>query len=187
MSADAARRSAEEARTPSPRHTAPPARNEYPAYFGATSRSSRGRRDPHAHPQIDDTLAALRGVGEERAGASYAPASGRSAGSPATSADSERVFAYRALCIARGDTASLPGMDQNVYVEHANFDARTLLSLAGELERVRASTLDLLTHLDEPAWLRRGTANGNEMSVRALAHIIAGHEAHHLNVLRDAT
>jgi len=99
--------------------------------------------------------------------------------------DGERVFAYRALCIARGDTAPLPGMDQNVYVEHANFDARTLSSLADELERLRASTLDLLGHLDEPAWLRRGTANGSEMSVRALAHVIAGHEAHHLKVLRD--
>ena len=99
--------------------------------------------------------------------------------------DGERVFAYRALCIARGDTAPLPGMDQNVYVEHANFDTRTLASLTDELARVRATTLDLLGHLDEPAWLRRGTANDNEMSVRALAHIIAGHEAHHLKVLRE--
>jgi hypothetical protein len=99
--------------------------------------------------------------------------------------DGERVFAYRALCIARGDTASLPGMDQNIYVEHANFDARTILSLAEELERVRATTLDLLGHLDEEAWLRRGTANESRMSVRALAHVIAGHEAHHLKVLRE--
>ena len=163
-----------------------PGADEYPAYFeGYVSLVPAGDLLQTLTRQIADTLAALRGVTEERASASYAPGKWTVKQLAGHVADGERVFAYRALCIARGDTAPLPGMDQNVYVEHANFDARTLSSLADELARVRASTLDLLGHLDEPAWLRRGTANGSEMSVRALAHIIAGHEAHHLKVLRE--
>jgi uncharacterized damage-inducible protein DinB len=168
-------------------HTAArPGADEYPAYFeGYVSLVPTGNVLHTLGRQIDDTLAALRGVTEERAGTSYAPGKWTVKQLAGHVADSERVFAYRVLCIARGDTAPLPGMDQNVYVEHANFDARALASLADELKHVRASTLDLLTHLDEPAWLRRGTANESRMSVRALAHIIAGHEAHHLNVLRE--
>ena len=166
--------------------SAPPGADEYPAYFeGYVSLVPEGDVLQTLGRQIDDTLGILRAVSEERAARSYAPGKWTMKQLAGHLVDSERVFAYRALCIARGDTASLPGMDQNVYVEHANFDARTLASLADELARVRATTLDLLGHLDEPAWLRRGTANGNEMSVRALAHIIAGHEAHHVRVLRE--
>jgi len=67
----------------------------------------------------------------------------------------------------------------------ANFGARRLGDLAAEFDYVRRATLSLLRHLDDEAWLRRGTANDAEVSVRALAHILAGHEAHHINVLRE--
>ncbi|HEX7175041.1 MAG TPA: DinB family protein [Pyrinomonadaceae bacterium] len=165
---------------------APPGADEYPADFeGYVSLVPEGDVLQTLARQIDDTLDILRAVSEERAASAYAPGKWTMKQLAGHLVDSERVFAYRALCIARGDTASLPGMDQNVYVEHGNFDARTLASLADELARVRATTLDLLSHLDEPAWLRRGTANDNEMSVRALAHIIAGHEVHHVKVLRE--
>ena len=169
-----------------PYTAARPGADEYPAYFeDYVSLVPAGDVLQTLGRQIDDTLATLRGIDEERAAASYAPGKWTVKQLAGHVVDSERVFAYRALCIARGDTAPLPGMDQNVYVEHANFDARPLASLADELERVRATTLDLLGHLDEPAWLRRGTANGSQMSVRALAHIIAGHELHHARVLRE--
>ena len=89
------------------------------------------------------------------------------------------------LSIARGDRAALPGMEQEEWMAGVDFDARTLSSLIDEFESVRAATLHLLRHLSPEAWGRRGTASGNEVTVRALAYIIAGHEAHHVRVLRE--
>lgn len=100
-------------------------------------------------------------------------------------ADSERIFSYRALRTARGDATPLPGFDENAYVAAAGFDVRPLGELLEELRRVRASTLALLDGVDPRDWERRGTANGAEVSLRALAHIIAGHTAHHLRVLGE--
>jgi hypothetical protein len=99
--------------------------------------------------------------------------------------DSERVFAYRALAIARGDRASLPGMDQDDYVAAGSFDRLPLATLLEEFEHVRRSTLALLAGLEQDAWGRSGIANGVSVTVRALAFIIAGHQAHHLGVVRE--
>jgi hypothetical protein len=76
-------------------------------------------------------------------------------------------------------------MEQEVWMAGSDFDSRTLASLADEFEAVRASTLHLLRHLSPEAWARRGTASGNEVTVRALAYIIAGHEAHHVGILKE--
>ena len=99
--------------------------------------------------------------------------------------DAERVFAYRAMSGARGEQQSLPGFDENAWVTQAGFDARTLNSLLGELTAVRRATLALFRSLDEAALLRRVTANGNPVSVRALAWIAAGHARHHTTLLRE--
>ncbi len=99
--------------------------------------------------------------------------------------DTERVFAYRALRFARADEAALPGFDENRYVPMAGSNARTLADLAAELAAVRAASLALFRSFDEVALLRIGTASGNPMSVRAAAHVIAGHEAHHVAILRE--
>ena len=99
--------------------------------------------------------------------------------------DTERIFSYRALRFARNDKTPLPGYEQDDYIRHASFDDCSLSELAAELESVRQSTLFLFKHLDEEAWMRRGVASESEVSVRALAYIIAGHELHHRRVLRD--
>jgi hypothetical protein len=98
--------------------------------------------------------------------------------------DSERIFAARALRFARGDAAPLPGFEQDDYVANSSFDAFPLGELASELGAVRESTIFLFKHLQEDAWMRRGIANDAEVSVRALAYIIAGHELHHREILR---
>jgi DinB superfamily len=98
--------------------------------------------------------------------------------------DSERIFAARALRFARNDGTPLPGFEQDDYVSNSSFDSYPLDELASELGSVRESTLFLFKHLQEDAWMRRGTANGAEVSVRALAYIIAGHELHHREILR---
>jgi len=97
--------------------------------------------------------------------------------------DSERNFAFRALRFARNDATPVPGFEQDDYVRNATFDAFALADLAAELEAVRQSTVFLFKHMDESAWTRRGIANNAEVSVRALAYIIAGHERHHREVM----
>jgi len=98
--------------------------------------------------------------------------------------DSERIFAARALRFARSDATPLPGFEQDDYVRNSTFDSYPLGELASELGSVRESTVFLFKHLNEDAWMRRGTANGAKVSVRALAYIIAGHELHHREMLR---
>ena len=98
--------------------------------------------------------------------------------------DSERIFAYRALRIARGDSTPLPGFEENDYVRVAGFDRRPLPELASEFDTVRRSTLSLFESVEEAAWERRGMANGSPISVRALAFILAGHERHHSTIIK---
>lgn len=99
--------------------------------------------------------------------------------------DSERIFAYRALCIARGDQTALPGFEQDDYIKTANFGERTLADLVQESAIVRSASVALLRSFDADAWGRRGTASSHPISVRALAFIIAGHELHHREILKE--
>lgn len=99
--------------------------------------------------------------------------------------DAERVFAYRALRIARADATPLEGFEQDDYVRNGPFAQRPLADLVEDFIAVRRATLSLLRNLDEAAWSRRGTANKNDVTVRALAYIIAGHELHHRRVLEQ--
>jgi hypothetical protein len=99
--------------------------------------------------------------------------------------DSERIFAYRALRIARGDRTPIEGYEQDDYVRNSGCANRTLPDLVEDYIAVRQATLSLFRNLDEAAWLRRGIANKNEVSVRAVAYIIAGHELHHRRVLEE--
>lgn len=99
--------------------------------------------------------------------------------------DTERVMAYRALRIGRGDTVPLAGFDENDYVRAADFDTRTLGSILDEWAAVRQATLRLLEGLPPAAGPRRGEASGHPVSVRALAYIIAGHELHHRALLHE--
>jgi hypothetical protein len=99
--------------------------------------------------------------------------------------DTERIFAYRALRIARGDQTPLSGFEQDDYVRAGAFGERSLADLAEEFAHVRAATVALFHPLDKEAWVRRGAANKNEVSVRALAFIVAGHELHHRRILEE--
>ena len=97
--------------------------------------------------------------------------------------DTEKIFAYRALRFARADKTPVPGYEQDDYVRNSSFNSYPLTELASELETVRRSTLYFFRHLEDDAWGRRGLANNAEVSVRALAYIIAGHELHHREML----
>jgi uncharacterized damage-inducible protein DinB len=99
--------------------------------------------------------------------------------------DTERVFAYRAFAIARGDKASFPGMDQDDYANAAFTENRTLGSLTKEFEAVRASTLSFFESMDASVVANVGTASDFPITVRGIAGIIAGHAAHHIDILKE--
>ena len=99
--------------------------------------------------------------------------------------DTERIFAYRLLRIARGDQTPLSGFEQDDYVKEGNFSARKLADLLEEFSLVRHATLALLRSLPSKAWTRRGNANQKEITVRALGFIIAGHDCHHRVILEQ--
>lgn len=99
--------------------------------------------------------------------------------------DAERIFAYRALCIARGEKASLPGFDENAYARNSNADSRSKESLLKEWTVVRKATILLFTSFTEEQIALTGTANNNPISVAAIGFISAGHALHHLHILRE--
>ena len=99
--------------------------------------------------------------------------------------DTERIFAYRALRFSRSDSTPVPGFDENTYAANGPYSNVSLSDLADEFDHVRRATIHLFANLGDEARSRRGTANAAEISVRALAYIIAGHETHHMGVIRD--
>jgi hypothetical protein len=100
-------------------------------------------------------------------------------------ADTERIFAYRAMRIARGDQTPLAGFEQDDYVRAARFGDRKLADIVEEYEDVRQASLALFRSLDKEAWMRRGVASNNSVTVLALAYLIAGHELHHRKILDE--
>ncbi len=168
--------------------TAParPAPDEYAAYYEKyVSLVPEGGVAETLERQAAETLALLRGLGEEQGGHRYGPGKWSVKQLIGHVIDTERIFAYRALAIARGERAPLPGMDQDEYMAGSDFDARTLAGLADEFEAVRRGNVLMFRALGPEAWARRGTASDNEVTVRALAYILAGHEAHHVRILRE--
>ena len=99
--------------------------------------------------------------------------------------DGERVFGYRAFCIARGENQNLPGFDQDEYMVTAPFDSIPLEDLLSEFRLVRQSNIAMMRNFGETAWTTMGTANGSPVSVRALAFVMAGHVRHHMGVLSE--
>jgi uncharacterized damage-inducible protein DinB len=134
--------------------------------------------------QLEETVSTLRGLTEAQGDSRYAPDKWSIKELVGHVIDGERIFAYRALRFARNDQTPLPGFEQDDYVRAGNFGNRRLSDLADEFEQVRRATLSLLRSLDDEAWLRRGIASEAEVSVRALAYLLAGHETHHMQILR---
>jgi uncharacterized damage-inducible protein DinB len=99
--------------------------------------------------------------------------------------DDERIYVYRALRFARNDPTEIPGFDPDHYARYAGSNSRTAEDLLQELTAVRASTIAFFQSLEDDAWTRSGVANGNKVSVRALAYHIAGHELRHVNIIKE--
>lgn len=163
-----------------------PAADEYAPYYGKYV----------ALVSTDDVLAALEKQPSELVSAlsarkesdgdfRYAPGKWTVKESLGHVIDAERVFSYRALRIARNDKTPLAGFEQDDYVNFGSFGERTLAGLLDEFKSVRQATVSLFRGLDDAAWTRRGTASNNEVSVRGLTYIIAGHELHHRRIFQE--
>src|ERR1051326_4793829 len=135
--------------------------------------------------QVAGTLQALRGLSDGDSLKRYAPGKWSIREMLGHMNDTERIFAYRALRIARGDATPLAGFEQDDYIAPGKFDARSWSSLIEEFEAVRTSNLAMFRGFDAEAWQRQGTASNNPVTVRAVAYIIAGHQRHHMRVLRE--
>jgi hypothetical protein len=135
--------------------------------------------------QAQETVALLASRNESDGNFSYAPGKWSVREVLGHLIDSERVFSYRVLRIARNDKTPMEGFEQDDYVKYGPFRRSTLAALVEEFQSVRLATLSLLRGLDEDSWVRRGVANKNEVSVRGIAYIIAGHELHHRKILQE--
>jgi uncharacterized damage-inducible protein DinB len=135
--------------------------------------------------QFAETLALLRRVPREREDFAYAEGKWSIKEVVGHLADAERVFAYRALRFARNDATGLAGFDENAWVANAGFGRQRLADLVDEFDAVRTGTIRFAKSLNADELARRGVANGQGISVRALFYIIAGHERHHVGLFRE--
>jgi uncharacterized damage-inducible protein DinB len=163
----------------------PPGAEEFAPFYGGYVQAV-GSRDPlallDAQPgQLNRLLSRARGEDEL---APYAPGKWSVREVLVHVSDSERIFASRALRIARGDSTPLPGFEQDAYAAASAADERTLEDVVSELYAVRTSTLTLFRSFRQADYPRTGTASGSTVSVRALLWITAGHMESHLTTLR---
>jgi hypothetical protein len=135
--------------------------------------------------QNENTMTLLRGLNEEQGESRYAPGKWSVKEVVGHLIDAERIFAYRALRIARNDQTPLAGFDENSYAANSNYGERPMADLADEFEIVRKGNLYLFGSFDDQASKRRGISNNAGISVRALAYIMAGHELHHLGIIKS--
>ena len=164
----------------------PPPTEEYPKYFDRYIKYVHEDDLLLALKRVhDDSIKFIQSIPEEKFEYRYAEGKWTIRQIINHLTDVERVFAYRALRFARMDTQPLPGFDENDYAIHANANARSTDDLMREYNAVREATILLFKGFSEDMALRKGMANNAEMSVRALGYMIAGHELHHMNVIRE--
>jgi uncharacterized damage-inducible protein DinB len=163
-----------------------PESNEYaPDYEKYVSLIPDGDIVSMLQTQIAETRRMLNSLSEAKAEQPYAPGKWTIKQMLGHLIDSERIFAYRALRIARNDKTPLAGFEQDDFVTYGNHNACTLADLIAEFESVRQTSIFLFKHMPEDAWTRQGTASNNPVTVRALAWIMAGHEIHHQKLLKQ--
>jgi uncharacterized damage-inducible protein DinB len=140
---------------------------------------------PAIESQMGEMLQFLQGISEEKSLHSYERGKWTIREVLNHVNDGERVFVYRAFWFARGYQDALPSFDQDVAVETAQANNTSWADLVEEFRNVRLATISFFKSLPEEAWSKTGVASDNPFTVRSLAYIIAGHVAHHRNVLTE--
>lgn len=155
-----------------------------PYYFNYIDRVQSDDVVQVLETQLDEAVAFLAGVSEEKSLHRYAPDKWSLRELLNHVNDTERLFVFRALWFARGFEEPLPSFDQNVAVSSSGADAVTWNDLIKEFRSIRQSTVAFFRSLPDGAWDRAGIASDNPFTVRALAYIAAGHVTHHIDVIR---
>jgi len=135
--------------------------------------------------ELNESLTFFRGIDDQVARKAYAEGKWTIREVLGHIVDTERIMAYRALRFGRNDPTDLPGFEQDDYIQGAAFNDIAMSDLLREFEHVRRANILMFRNLPAAAWLRTGTANGKQVSVRALAFIIAGHEKHHRKIVKE--
>lgn len=165
---------------------AAPLRTEYPPYFHQyLTELPAGDILSLLRRQVASLVADIGGLDDKRALYRYAPSKWSIKEVVGHMIDAERVFAYRAMCFARGEGQSLPGFDEDAWVAAADFDRRSLPGLLEELRQVRAASLAMFEAMEPGVFDRRGIANNRVTSVRAVPFVLGGHVEHHTRILRE--
>lgn len=163
-----------------------PEKNEYDPYYGRyiglVEEEDIVDRLERQKKEITDTFG---GFGEDKGTYRYADDKWSIKEVLSHIIDGERMFAYRVLRISRGDTTPIEGFEQDGYIENSYANERSFTDLIDEFEKLRDANLLLFRNLKDVDWLRVGTASEKQISVRALAYIMAGHIQHHFNILAE--
>lgn len=163
-----------------------PGTGEYaPFYAGYIAGVPDGDLIALLERQGEETAALLGALDDEKSLHRYAPGKWTIREVLGHVIDGERVFTYRALTFARGDAGPLPSFDENAWAATSNAGRRTMKQLLAEYRAVRAATIALFRSFGEEDVARSGVASRNPVTVRALAYIVAGHERHHVKILRE--
>lgn len=170
-----------------PLNTIPrPAQTEYAPYFDRYIGLVTGSDALAAlQADIEETAAALERLPETAGAYRYAPGKWSVREAVGHMIDTERIFAYRALRFSRGDQSSLPGFEQDQFNDAGPYEHCALSDLVSEFTAVRGTTLRLYRNMLPEVLDRSGLADGKAMTARATAWIIAGHELHHMSILRE--
>ena len=163
-----------------------PTTEEYAPYFNRyTSKVIGDDAFATIEKAAQETVNFLSSIPAEKWDYRYAPGKWSLKESIIHMLDTERIFAYRAVRIARNDKTPLMGFEQDDYVPFYNADQRSAESIIAEYKAVRMATLELFRYLRPEDLERTGTSSGMPVSVRALAYLIAGHEKHHMDLTKE--
>jgi uncharacterized damage-inducible protein DinB len=163
-----------------------PTESEYAPYFQRyTAKINESDAFVVLEKALEEHVTFFEAIAEDRWDFRYAPGKWSLKESIIHMIDTERIFAYRALRIARNDQTPLPGFEQDDYVPFYQAENRSPASIISEYKAVRTATLELFRYLTEEDLKRTGTMSGMPVSVRALAHLIAGHERHHVLLTKE--
>jgi hypothetical protein len=163
-----------------------PIEGEFPAYYdGYIKLVPTGELLPILKESLTETITLFESISDSDATFRYAPTKWSIKEVLGHMTDTERVMSYRLLRIGRGDDTPLSGFDENLYVKGSSFHELPLKSILDDYIATRNATITLVNNIPEEAWSRKGIANDCEITARAIAYIIAGHECHHREIVRE--
>ncbi len=163
-----------------------PEKNEYASYYEGYIKDVQGN-DPlrNLEDQFQEIQSLLQSLSDHKANYAYSDGKWTIKEVLGHIIDTERIMGYRALCISRKEKQSLPGFEQDDYVKESNFKDRTITNLLEDYRTVRKSTISLFKNFSEDMYYQKGVANDKKVTVLALLYIIAGHEMHHMKILKE--